>query len=73
LHWIQFKNGNLLWKKTHGGPDKLLNYIDKERTRLDRMCTEKYMERGTCEVGEDSIWDLGERTLLVVAGPGMGK
>ena len=73
LHWVQFKNGNLLWKKTHGGPDKLLTYIDTERTRLDKMCVEKYMRWGTCEVSEKEIWDLGERTVLVVAEPGMGK
>ena len=41
LHWVHFKNGNLLWKKTHGDPVKLLNYIDTERTRLNKMCTEK--------------------------------
>jgi hypothetical protein len=73
LHWVQFKNGTLLWKKTHGDPDKLLTYIDTERTRLDLMCTKKYMRRGTCEVSEKAIWDLGERTVLVVAEPGMGK
>ena len=26
-----------------------------------------------CEVSGDSIWDLGERTVLVVAEPGMGN
>jgi len=45
LHWVQFKNGTLLWKKTHGDPDKLLTYIDTERTRLDLMCTKKYMRK----------------------------
>jgi len=73
LHWVQFKNGTLLWKKTQGDPDKLLTYIDTERTRLDLMCIEKYMRRGTCEVSEDAVWDLGERTVLVVAEPAMGK
>jgi hypothetical protein len=73
LHWVQLNNGNLLWKKTHGGPDKLLTYIDTESTRLDKMCIEKYMRRGTCEVSEKAVWDLGERTVLVVAEPGMGK
>jgi hypothetical protein len=73
LHWVQFSNGSLLWKKTHGDPDKLLTYIDTERTRLDLMCTKKYMRRGTCEVSEKAIWDLGERTVLAVAEPGMGK
>jgi hypothetical protein len=73
LHWVQFKDGYLLWKKTHGDPDKLLNYTDTERTCLDKMCIEKYMRRGTCDVSEKAIWDLGERTVLVVAEPGMGK
>jgi hypothetical protein len=72
-HWVQFKNGNLLWKKTHGGLDKLLNYIDTERTRLDKQRAIKYMERGTCEVSEESIWELKERIVLLVAEPGMGK
>jgi hypothetical protein len=62
-----------MWKKTHGDPDKLLNYTDNERTCLDKMCIEKYMRRGTCEVSEKAIWDLGERTVLVVAEPGMRK
>jgi len=73
LHWVQFKNGNLRWKKTHGDPDELLNYIDNERTRLDKQCLEKYMRKGTCEVSEKAIWHFGERTVLVVAEPGMGK
>jgi hypothetical protein len=73
LHWVQFNNGYVLWKKTYGDPDKLLNYIDTERTRLDKTCIEKYMRRGTCEVSEDEVWDLGERTVLVVTEPGMGK
>jgi hypothetical protein len=31
------------------------------------------MKSGSCEVDEESIWDLCERTVLVVAEPGMGK
>lgn len=58
LHWVQFKKGNLLWKNTHGGPEKLLTYIDTERTRLDKMCIEKYMRKGTCDVSKKAIWDL---------------
>ena len=72
-HWVQFKNGNLLWKQTHGDPDKLLTYVNTERTRLNLMSTKKYMRRGTCEVSEKAIWDLGERNVLVVAEAGMGK
>jgi hypothetical protein len=37
------------------------------------MCIEKFMRRGTCELSEKAIWDLGERTVLVAAEPGMGK
>ena len=73
LHWVQFNNGKVLWKKTHGDPHKLLNYIDTKRTRLHELCAKKYMRRGTCEVSEDSIWYLGERAVLVVAEAGMGK
>jgi hypothetical protein len=56
---IQFRNGSMLWKRTHSDRDKLLNYIERERTRLDKMCIETYMERGTCEASQDSIWDVG--------------
>jgi len=31
------------------------------------------MTIGSCEVKEESIWNLGERAVLVVAEPGMGK
>jgi hypothetical protein len=31
------------------------------------------MKSGRCEVKEDSVWGLGERTALVVAEWGMGK
>jgi hypothetical protein len=73
LHWVQFHNGNLRWKKTRGGRDKLLNYVDTERKRLYKKRAKTYMKTGTCEVNEESIWDLDERTILVVAEPGMGK
>jgi hypothetical protein len=33
----------------------------------------EFMKRRSCEVEEDSMWDLGERTVLLVAEPGMGK
>jgi hypothetical protein len=73
LHWVQFHNGNLRWKKSCGGPDKLLNYIGTERTRLYKKRAKKCIKRRTCKVSEESIWDLGERTVLVVAEPGMRK
>jgi hypothetical protein len=31
------------------------------------------MLQSACEVNEDSIWDLAERTVLYVVEPGMGK
>jgi len=44
-----------------------------DKTRADKRIAEECMKSGRCEVNEDSIWDLGERTVLVVAEPGMGK
>jgi len=31
------------------------------------------MKSGSCEVNQDLIWELGERTVLVIDEPGMGK
>ena len=73
LHWLQFKNGSLLWKESHGSTDSLINYVDFERTRGDERIITEFMKRGSCEVKEDSVWDLGERTVLVVAEPGKGN
>jgi len=73
LHWFKFKNGCLLWKKSRGGIDSLINFVDPERTRGDKRNITEFMKRGSCEVKEESIWDLSERTVLVVAEPGMGK
>jgi ankyrin repeat protein len=73
LHWVEFNNGALLWKQSRGSTDSLLDYIDTDKTRADKRIIEEWMKSGSCEVNEDSIWDLGERTVLVVAEPGMGK
>jgi hypothetical protein len=73
LHWLDFKNGGLLWKKSSCNTDSLLDYIDADKTRADKRVVAACMKRGSCEVNEDSIWDLGERTVLVVDEPGMGK
>jgi hypothetical protein len=73
LHWVEFKKGDLLWKMSRGGTETLLDYIDANKTRVDKRTIAEWLKSGSCEVNEDSIWDLGERTVLVVAEPGMGK
>jgi hypothetical protein len=65
LHWLDFKNGDLLWKKSSCGTDSLLDYIDTDKTRADRGIIAACMKRGSCEVNEG--------TVLVVDEPGMGK
>jgi len=44
-----------------------------DKTSADKRIVEECMKSGRCEVNEDSIWDLGARTVLVVAEPLMGK
>jgi len=74
LHWVDFNNGELLWRKSRGSNDSLLDYIHVDKTRADEQIIEEYMKRcGSSEVNEESIWNLKERTVLVVADPGMGK
>jgi ankyrin repeat protein len=73
LHWVEFKNGDLLWKMSQGDTDSLLNYIDAEKTGADKRILAEFMSRGNREVNEDLILDLGVRTVLVVDEPGMGK
>jgi len=74
LHWVEFNNGDLLWKKSRGSTDSLLDYIHTDKTRADERIIEEYMKRcGSSDVNEDSIWNVKERTVLVVAEPGMGK
>jgi hypothetical protein len=69
LHWLKYKGEKRLWKETRGGDIySLMNCIHAEIERVD-----KRIKSGSCEVNEDSIWDLSERTVLVVAEPGMGK
>ncbi|KDR16617.1 uncharacterized protein LOC110832431 isoform X1 [Zootermopsis nevadensis] len=73
LHWVEFNNGKLLWKESRCSTENLLNYIDTKTTRAKKEYVAKYIERGSCGVNLESIWDLEERTVLVVAEPGMGK
>ena len=73
LHWVELKNGGLMWKMSRGGTEMLLDYIDADKTRADMQILAEWVKGGSCEVNEESIWDLDERTVLVVAEPGMGK
>jgi MoxR-like ATPase len=58
---------------SRGCTDSLLDYIEVKKKRADKAILKEYMKNCNGEVNEDSIWDLGERTVLVVAEPGMGK
>jgi hypothetical protein len=73
VHWLKYKDGKLLWKETCGDIQKLLNYIDVDKTGRDKRIVREWIKRGSCDVNEDAIWGLGERTVLVVGAPGMGK
>ena len=73
FHWFEFTKGESLWKKSSCDTDSLMDYIDAEKTRAEKRILAGFMKRGNCEVNEDSIWNLGERTVLVVHEPGMGK
>ena len=73
LHWLKYKEGKLLWIKTQGDIRNLLKCIDDETTGRDKGVLIKCMKSGSCEFQENSIWDFSERTVLVVAEPGMGK
>ena len=44
-----------------------------DKTSADKRIVEECMKSGWCEVNEELIWDLGERTVLRVAEPVMGK
>ena len=73
LHWVECKNGEIMWKISQGVTDSLLGYIDADKTGAEKRILAEFMKRGNCEVNENSIWELGERIVLVVDEPGMGK
>jgi len=73
LHWLKVKDKKLLWKQTCGDIENLLNCIDAAETDIAKEILKECMKNGTSEVEEKSIRELGERILLVVAEPGMGK
>jgi len=66
LHWLDLKKGCLLWKESRGSIDSLINYVDSERTRGDKQIITEFMKRGSCEVKVEYVWNLSERTVLVV-------
>jgi hypothetical protein len=75
LHWLKYKpkEQTFLWKQSRGATDNLLDYVNLERTHGDKIIIRDFMKHGRQEVGENSIWDIGDRKVLVVAEPGMGK
>jgi len=73
LHWLDLKEGCLLWKESRGSIESLINYVDPERTCGDKRIITEFMKSGSCEVREELISNLSERTVLVVAESGMGK
>ena len=73
LHWVEFKERNFLCIRSNGTTDSLLNYVDYGRTRLDTRVVTEYMKHPEGGINEKVIWDLGQRTELVVDVPGMGK
>ena len=73
LHWLKYKDGKLLWKGTCGDLENLLSCVDAEKTGRDKQILRECMKSGSCEVNEEDVWELSERTVLVVAEPGMGK
>jgi len=73
LHWLKHQNGCLLWIESRGSVDSLIDFVDSERTRGDKRIIKEFMKRGSCEVKDESIWKLSDRTVLVVAEPGMRK
>jgi hypothetical protein len=73
LHWLKYKNKELLWKETRGDINNLLSCIVAEKTHEGKRIIVEFMKRGNCEINEESARDLDERIVLVVAQPGMGK
>jgi len=76
LHWLKYepKERTFLWKESSGDTGNLQNSVDLERTHGDKRIIGHFMKHSRRqEVRDKSIWDLGERTVLVVAEPGMGK
>jgi hypothetical protein len=75
LHWLKYipEDQKLLWKQSRDKTDSLLDYVHFERTHGDKAIIRDFMKHGSQEVKENSIWGLKERTVFVVAEPGMGK
>jgi len=58
VHWIHVEEGSFLWKDTNGNIDIIRRYIDN--TKCENYGTKRVMEHN-------------DRTMLLVAKPGMGK
>ena len=58
VHWIHVEEGSFLWRDSKGNIDIIRRYID------DTKCTEYDVE---------SVIEQSDRTMLLVAEPGMGK
>jgi hypothetical protein len=59
LHWVEFKDRDLLWKKSQGDTDSLLKCIDADKTRGDERTIREFMKHGNCKVNEDGDMGLG--------------
>ena len=58
LHWIHVEDGSFLWRDTNGNIDIIRRYID------NTICEDYNMK---------TILEHNDRTMLLVAEPGMGK
>jgi len=59
VHWIHVEEGSFLWRDTNGNIDIIRRYIDNTKCK-------KYNDM-------KSVMEHNDRTLLLVAEPGMGK
>ena len=58
VHWIHVEEGSFLWKDTKGNIDTIRRYI------YETKCRKYYIE---------NVMEQSDRTMLLVAEPGMGK
>ncbi|XP_063231947.1 uncharacterized protein LOC134536217 [Bacillus rossius redtenbacheri] len=57
IHWLKYDNGKFVWRQSHGDLLTLRKYVMKENISYDL----------------DSLLTLPDRTVVIVAEPGMGK
>jgi len=58
VHWIHVEDGSLLWRDTNGNIDNIRSYLDNTNCEKFDM---------------NSVVEHNDRTMLLVAEPGMGK